>query len=261
MERIQAYMRPIFGSGMIGVGLIGLRYGDFVSVLRQIPAWVPARAAIVYAAAALMLLGGIALLFERTAAAAARVLFYYLVAWVVLLDVPMIIAAPRVVNNWAAPAHIVVLLAGGWVVFAALTAPEDGSARGFASSERGVRVAQILFGLSLPLLGLAHFAYLNLTTPLIPAFLPSPTFWAYFTGAAQIAAGIGVVFSILPRLAATPEAVLLTMFTFLVWIPAIAATPTAERPWTALAVSWACSAGAWVVAASIPRDVRSATRA
>ena len=61
---------------------------------------------------------------------------------------------------------------------------------------RGSHRATGIFGLALIPLGLAHFVYLNLTAPLVPAWLPYHTGWAYLTGAAQIAAGFGVLLGI-----------------------------------------------------------------
>jgi uncharacterized membrane protein len=257
MDRIKPSTRALFASGLIGVGLVGLRFGDFASVSQEFPAWVPARTAIVYMAAALMLLGGIGLLFERTAAWSARVLVVYLALWVLLLNVPIVLKSPLVEVNWQGLAEIAVLLAGGWVLFATLAAQEDGSTSNVAAGTRGVRLAQLLFGLALPPLGLAHFVYLNLTAPLVPAWLPYHTGWAYLTGAAQIAAGFAVLLSIRPRLAATLEAAMLTAFTILVWIPAIVAAPGVQGLWSEFTISWAISAGAWVVAESISRGDRS----
>jgi uncharacterized membrane protein len=255
MDRNKALAQTAFAIGMIGLGVLGFVYGDFAMVWQTVPAWVPARTEIAYTAAALMLLGGIGLLVERTAALSARILFCYLALWVLLLKVPVVTKAPLVEGNWSGMAEIVVLLAGGWVLFATLNAARDGAPPNVATGKRGVWLAQILFGLALPPLGLAHIVYLDQTAPLIPAWLPYHTALAYGTGAAHIAAGFAVLLSIVPRLAATLEAVMLTAFTMLVWIPAVVAAPTARLSWTATAISWAISGGAWVVASSIERKV------
>jgi uncharacterized membrane protein len=243
---------------MIGLGIDGLCYGDFASVWRGTPAWIPAytHIPIAYAAAVLMLLGGIGLLFERASAIAARVLFFYLVVWVVVLRVPNVLTAPQIEVNWQGLSEVLVMLAGGWLLFAGRSATHDGSPLSFATGKRGTKLAQILFGLALLPLGLAHFVYLNQTAPLVPAWLPNHTAWAYITGAAQIAAGFGVVLSIVPRLAAMLDAALLSAFTFLVWIPMIVAKPTAKDLWSEFTISWAITAAAWVVAASISNPVR-----
>jgi hypothetical protein len=59
-----------------------------------------------------------------------------------------------------------------------------------------------------------------------------------------------VLLTILPRLAATLEATMLTSFTILVWIPMLIATPGEKGLWTEFTASWAISAGAWVIASS-----------
>jgi uncharacterized membrane protein len=200
-----------------------------------------------YASATLMLVCGIGLLSKRTEALAARVLFPYWALVVLLLKIPLIVKHPRVEMTWLTTGMIVVDFTGAWVLFAAGT--------------RAVRIAQLVFGAALIPLGLSHFVYLNLTAPLIPAWIPFHNGWAYFTGAAHIAAGVGVLLGIYPRLAAAMEAAMLSAFTGLVWIPAILATPTAQRVWSEFTISWAISAGAWVVAASFTnRNPSTATQ-
>jgi uncharacterized membrane protein len=225
---------------MIGLGSFGLINGDFAAMWQFVPASVPGRQAMAYASATLMLVCGIGLLSKRTEAMAARVLFAYWALLVLLLKIPVVVKHPLVEVAWQAMAEIVVVFAGAWVLFAA--------------GKRSVRGAQLVFGVALIPLGLAHFVYLNLTAPLVPAWLPYHTGWAYLTGAAQIAAGVGVLLGIYPRLAASMEAAMLSAFTALVWIPAIVATPTSRPSWSELTISWAVSAGAWVVAASIAKE-------
>src|SRR5260370_449537 len=45
---------------------------------------------------------------------------------------------------------------------------------------------------------------------------------------------VGLLVAILPRLAATLEALMISSFTLLVWVPLVAAAPTRRFPWTAL---------------------------
>jgi uncharacterized membrane protein len=225
---------------MIGLGVFGLINGDFAEIWQFVPASVPGRQALAYASAALMLVCGIGLLSKRTEALAARVLFPYLALLVIVLKTPAVVRHPLVEVAWQAMSEIVVVFTGGWVLVAA--------------DKRALRIAQLVFGLALIPLGLAHFVYLDLTAPLVPAWLPYHTGWAYLTGAAQIAAGFGVVLGIFPQLAATMEAAMLSAFTALVWIPAILAAPTSRPTWSEFTISWAVSAGAWVVAASISNE-------
>jgi hypothetical protein len=100
--------------------------------------------------------------------------------------------------------------------------------------------------------------YVKETAALVPAWLPYRVGWAYLTGAGQIACGLGVLLSILPRMAAFTEAAMLSLFTLLVWVPAIVAAPKARLPWTAFFISWAIAAAAWVVASNMARELTKA---
>jgi uncharacterized membrane protein len=93
--------------------------------------------------------------------------------------------------------------------------------------------------------------YVKETAGLVPPWLPYRVGWAYLTGAGQMACGLGVLFSILPRVAARVEAGMLSVFTLLVWVPAILAAPRERLPWTAFFISWAIASAAWVVAQNI----------
>jgi uncharacterized membrane protein len=199
-----------------------------------------------------MLLGGIGLLFEGTAKWAVRVLFPYLILWA-LLKVPALVIAPQIEGVWLGIGELTVLLAGGWTLFAVLAELKEGSFLRFATGERGIRIARIVFAVSLLPIGLAHIIYVKETASLVPAWLPFRTGWAYLTGAGQIACGLGVLFSIFPRVAAATEAGMLSLFALLVWLPAIVAAPKTRLPWTAFFISWAIAAGAWVVAGNLRR--------
>lgn len=159
--------------------------------------------------------------------------------------------SPLTAVTWENAAEIAVLVAGAWVFFAGLTELRDGATWRFATGANGMRTAQILFALSLLAFGVSHFAYVAQTAGLVPTWLPFRTGWAYLTGTAHVAAGVGVLFSIYPRLAAAIEAAMLSVFTLLVWITAIVAAPTSMPTWTEIVVSLGVTAGAWVVAESI----------
>jgi uncharacterized membrane protein len=162
-----------------------------------------------------------------------------------------LIVAPRTEAVWLGFGELAVLLAGGWVLFARLAELREGSPFTFATGENGIRMARILFAVSLIPIGLSHIVYSKETVALVPVWLHFRIGWAYLTGIGQIVCGIGVLFSIYPRVAAMVEAGMLSLFTLLVWGPAILAAPTKRLPWTAFFISWSIASAAWLVANNI----------
>jgi uncharacterized membrane protein len=247
MTRIQQPALTLFAVGMIGLGILALIYGDFALVWQPVALWVPGRMVLAYASGLIMLLGGVGLLFRATAAWSVRILFPYLIVWL-LLKVPALLVAPQMEAVWLGFGELAVLLTGGWILFAKFAAVRDGSPLTFVTGENAIRVARMLFAVSLIPIGLSHLMYVKETAELVPAWLPYRGGWAYLTGAGQIACGLGVLFSIFPRLAARAEAGMISLFTLLVWGPAILAAPRTRLPWTAFFISWAIGSAAWVVA-------------
>jgi len=125
------------------------------------------------------------------------------------------------------------------------------------AGERAVRAAQMLFGLTCIFYGWSHFAYADYTAGMVPAWLPGRLGFAYFTGLCHLAAGIGIIFGILPRLAATLEAIMMSLFGLLVWVPSFFAQPRPDwatppkNQWSEVVVNLVLAASAWIVATSL----------
>src|SRR3981081_64591 len=143
MTRNQQPALTLFAIGMIGLGILALAYGDFALVWQPVPLWIPGRTLLAYGSGLIMLLGGVGLFLRATAAWSARILFPYLIVWV-LLKVPALLVAPRMEAVWLGFGELAVLLAGGWVLFAKLSAPREGSLLTFATGQNGIRLARIL---------------------------------------------------------------------------------------------------------------------
>ncbi|HEY7895344.1 MAG TPA: hypothetical protein VIC24_10635 [Gemmatimonadaceae bacterium] len=243
MDRYQRVARVIFAIGLIGMGVLGLAFGDFAMQWQPVPAGLPWRADLAYFCAALELLTGLALLVPRLASIASRVGVVYAALWWVLLKIPVVVAAPLTEVSWLGLGEIAVILAGAWTLYLSYGRAEP--------SAKGLRQPAILFGLALIPIGLSHIFYTTATASLVPAWLPFHRGLAYCTGAAQVAAGLGVLFSVVPALAATLEATALSIFTIAVWLPGVFGAHAGRLPWTALTMSSMITAGAWVVAASV----------
>lgn len=245
--------RLLFALGVLSIGILTLRYGYGVLLFRLPPAaWIPWLKVVGYASAVAMIVAGAGLLIDRFARVAMYLLLPFLLLWT-FSRVPVVVSDPGREISWFAVGEIAVLAAAALVLFTQFAALRPGSRLQRVTSEHGLLTARFLFALSLPTFGLSHFfEFAAHTVSLVPAWLPHRAAWADLTGAAQIAAGLGILLSIYPRLSAAIEAAMLSVFALAVWVPIVIVRPTVPSNWGELLYTFALAGAAWVVAESIP---------
>jgi hypothetical protein len=137
-----------------------------------------------------------------------------------------------------------VLISGGWILFLSLNR---------SSRERRLkyltepRVRRFLFGAACVVLGLSDLVYLRSTAGTAPAWLAAQVFVFYLFGWGHFAAGLALLFEVVPRLAATLEARMITSFVLLIYIPGVCAAPGNRLQSTMffMASGWQERRGSW----------------
>lgn len=241
--------RLLFAAAMIALGITGLVNGDFALVWQNVPTHLPDRTVLAYICAVIELATGVGLLFERIATLASRILFPYFLLWVVLLEVPDVVRSPLDAGAWGGVGEIGTMLAGAWCLFAADAGRWGTRHPGFVVGPSGIRAARWLLVLTLPMLGAevivdAVKAGDHVMQPWLQV-LPHPMAWAILSGAGSIAASLGILFGIWPRLAATLEAAMVAVIGIVYWGPDLYTGRTAT---TACVITFLVAAGVWVVA-------------
>lgn len=237
--------RMVFATTLVATGLAGLASGGFATVL---PPGAPAREALARLCAAVLLGCGLGLAWRRTAATAAWVLVAGLALWMLAINAPVIVRSPLVEGAYQSWGETAVVLAAALALAAGFTGARPVAASGMVAGARVPRGARVIYALALMAFGLSHFAYLDLTAPLVPAWLPWRTGWAYFFGGTYLAAGVGLLVGVCARLAAALSALQMGLFTLLVWLPLVGAGHVAAGQWSEFADSSVLTAAAWVVA-------------
>jgi uncharacterized membrane protein len=242
--------RVVFAAVLIGLGVSGFIYGNSAEIWEPIPKALPGRPLIIFLCSVIELGAGIGLLLRPSLTLACRVLLPFLLLWLALLKLPGVLLAPQVMVNWEAVGEIAATSAGAWCLFAAHAGTWEQRHLSFAVLESGIRAARLLLIAALPMIGLSHFVYHDLTASLVPKWMHFPLGWTYLTGAASLAAAAGMLFGVYPRLAANLEAAMLWIITLLVWVPRVASGPREQGNWAEFFISCAIATGAWLVADS-----------
>jgi uncharacterized membrane protein len=248
--RVDTIGQGFFALVMVGLGVLGLVSGDFASVWQPVPKEIPGREILAYVSAAVSLAGGVGLLWKSTAATGARLLTVYLLLWLLVLRIPAVFTAPLREVSWSGCGENAMILAGSLILMGRFANRPGRQNTSLALAERGSRIAGMLFGLALIPCGLAHLVYSKDTAALVPNWLPWHLGWAYSTGVAYLLAGVSIVVKRHAALAATLTAGMTAVFTATIWIPAAVESPGDRFNWTALLISSAITAGAWLVAES-----------
>ena len=240
----------LFCFGLGGLGVLSLIYDDFAMVWQPVPAWVPHREILAYSSGALLLACSVGAIFRRTASLATIVLTVFVFSWLLLLQVPRVVSDPSNEGMWLGFGETLLLGSGAWVLFVSGAINEGRRWGGVAPGDQFLRTGRRMFGAALPLIGLSHFIYSAGTASLVPAWLPGRLFLAYLTGTGHIAAGVGILLGILPGLAASLEATMITMFVLLLHLPGVASQPRDRLQWTMFFIATAYAGSAWAVAGS-----------
>ena len=263
----QCLASALFSSALAALGLLTVLSRDFAYDWQPVSNALPYRTATAVLCGLFMMALAAALLIRRTEDLAAQLLLPFLLVWFAL-KVPAVIAVPNIEDVWLGLGEIGMLLGGGWVLFARLACIDRSTLLGRLTGGPGLRIARILFGVAIIPVGLGHLCYADVTASLVPAWLPFRLGLAYLTGFGQIACGLGLAFSIFPRVAAWAETTILTLFAFLVWgpgswfspIPKLAGTPSGPRfPLTAFLITCLIAASSLLIASTLKPKRRSTT--
>jgi uncharacterized membrane protein YphA (DoxX/SURF4 family) len=249
----------LFAIASASLAIVSLAYGDFGWGAQSLLAGIPGRHAWVYSSALILLAASVGLCLPRSALASVLTIGAYQAVGVAI-SVPQVLSNPLGVDAWYPFCEALTPLTAAWILYATLRRQSQRPAAPMDSAG-AVRTAQVLFGLTCIFYGWSHFLYADYTAGMVPAWLPGRLGFAYLTGAGHAAAGLAIVVGILPRLAATLEATMMSLFGLLVWVPSFFAHPRPawaaqpEHQWSELVVTLVLAAAAWVVASSYRRAV------
>ena len=227
--------RVFFAVTIIALGILDLVYRDTL-MWKVLPKGLPVSAttALSIMTGVLLIVAGAGLLTPKFQLVASRVLLVFLCAWDVLVGIPPVIESPGTEVRWLVLGMMTIVLMAGWLL----------------AGKGQVAAARTIVGLSLLPVGLSHFSYQQTTLDLVPLWMPARLFVVYLVGAAHAAAGVGLLFGVVPRLAARMEAGMLLAFAVLVWIPKVTTNPAVHFNWTELLGTVMIGAAMWVVADS-----------
>lgn len=227
----ESWGRWVFAAGLVGCGVAGIVYRN-VLVYETLDAHSRFGSLFSVLTGLLLVAAGLGLV-SRFKAPASWVALVVLLLWDLLVTGTEVVQAPLNEGAWLDLGMATMVAVAAWLL---------------VGSGRRLRTARTIFGLALFPVGLSHFFFWQISLSLVPAWVPAPAFWVALVGVAHAAAGLGVLFGVLPRLAAMLEAGQLLVFAILVWLPRVIAKPSVQFNWTEMLGTLLIGGAAWVMA-------------
>jgi uncharacterized membrane protein len=242
----------------MGFGVLCLGYGDFVSALQPVPASTPGYRALALLTGVFLVSTGLAVAMSYRVRAAGLGLVVLFASWIFLLHVPSAFLEPRLLRSpwWIRTFETLTFASAGLILVSLVSRP---------MRRDWIERARIAVGFSLPVFGTLHLIYPASVAALVPPWYPYPMFWAWFTGFAQIAAGLAITTRVLPRLAAALAGVMygswaLTLHVPRSWcrvvgpcefLPEVVGLQASRPGLTSLFVAIGMCGATWIVAGSL----------
>jgi uncharacterized membrane protein YphA (DoxX/SURF4 family) len=253
MEILIKLGRFLFAMSIAVFGIQYLLYGRFVGGLLPVPPWAPGGAVGAYLTAIALIAAGVSIATKWQARLSATLLGILFLLCVLFLHGQR---ASAILHDGVARTRAFEPLALGGAAFVlagARTTEPSGFPAGDTAASKLFKLGRFLFAISLVVFGIQHFMYDGFIATLVPSWIPGHLFWAYFTGAALVAAGVSIAVNKKPRLAATLLGSMFFIWAVLLHAPRVAAQPRNGDEWSSLFVALAMCGGALVVAGT-PRD-------
>lgn len=149
-------------------------------------------------------------------------------------------AAGAISTSWINLFETLGTFSGALIVIARSSDPPN------ARLARGVT---LLFGVCAVTYALAQVVYFQYTASLVPKWIPpGQTFWAVFTTIAFALAAVALLTGRYNLPAAQLLALMVAIFGFTIWVPAVIIHPSKLSNWTELTTNFGICAGAWILA-------------
>jgi uncharacterized membrane protein len=181
--------------------------GDFVRLVPKPPAETSLHGLTPRLIGGILVVAGAAIVARKWLQAGAAAAGTLLVA-VLYLRWPEIAGNPGAGFVWTNPCKTLALL-GGVLLIAGF---------GLSAAAR-LRTGRTLLAIFLLVAGVQHFVYAGFVHTLVPAWLPAPPFWTYFTGVALFAGGLGLLWPRTARAAGAWSGLMIFLWVFLLHLP------------------------------------------
>lgn len=223
IEKIMPFGRLFFAIPMAVFGTE--HFTDTADIATLVPSWIPAHIFWVYLVGVALIAAALSITVKVQSRLAATLLGAMFCSFVVLMDIPAVVARPGNRFFWTLVLRELAF-ASGALAFAG----SQMSAKRTGGAPALVTFARFVIGITAMFYGVEHFLHPTFApgVPLekiMPEWIPGRLFWAYLAGAVLIASGACLVANKKAREAATYLGIMISLLVLLEYLPMLIASP------------------------------------
>ncbi len=259
MNKVVGSGRLIFAVAISAIGaenVICARDGE--AVFPVIP-FLPGIPLLAYLAGIALLAAGLSIATKIKARLAATLLGVLFFLCVVFLQISRVAASPLDIAVRTGAFETLAFCASAWIL--AGTLPIDGSrlASWDNAASRLAAPGRYFFAVSSVIFGIDHLLIPQFIASLVPAWIPWSLFWAYFTGAAFIAAGVCIAIRWMADWAAALLGKMFLLWFLLLHVPRVATVKGSHNPdeWSSAFIALGICGGCWIAARAASTETQS----
>ena len=247
----------LFAIAILSYGAENLACAHYGITVRGVP-WFPVNPFLGYLTGIALIAASLSIVFNVRARLTAILLGILFLLYVLFLEAALVVAKPM--NIGIRTVFFEALSMGGAALTLAAILPAGAASRQWDSVlDKLIWSGPYLFAVSLIVFGVDHFLILDFIASLVPAWIPWHLFWAYFTGAAFIAAGIAILIGRMDRLGATWLGIMFMLWFLLLHSPRVvnafrSHNPNVQNEWSSAFIALGMCGGCWIVACHAQRS-------
>lgn len=218
MLNISTIGRIFYGTGIAGIGLLHFFFKGFRPLLAPLqPIETESIQVLIYVLAVYLIVSGLLIVAGKSIRIVAGLLALVLLLFFLLGHLPNRLRySPEILGAWTDAIKVLAISGGAFIL-----SNTDNSTKNrlFLPLQIAAQVGSYCFAFMLVVFGIDHFLYTSFVNTLVPAWIPMPGFWTYFTGFALLASGIAIAFKFWIYMVALLLAFMLFLWLILLHIP------------------------------------------
>ena len=223
IEKIMPFGRLIYAIPLAVFG--SEHFSDTADIAALIPSWIPAHTFWTYLVGVALIAAALSITLKVQSRLAATLLGAMFCSFVLLMDIPAVVAQPGDRFSWALAWRELAFASGAWAFAGSqMSTQRPGGAPAL------VTFARLVIGITAAFYGVEHFLHPALATgvplqKIMPEWIPGRLFWAYLAGTVLIASGACLVANKKTREAATYLGVMILLLVLFEYSPMLIASP------------------------------------